>query len=370
MRPLLSSSWIFLPLLLSLGPVVEAQQYDVEPYQYILGGAVNGERRQWHKITIGFEGPMTNETATPNPFADYRLDVKFTHELSGKEYLVPGYYAADGNAANTGASSGPVWLVHFTPDETETWAWEATFVSGVNVAQNGGGISAGYFDGANGAFVVDETDKTGRDHRGKGRLQYVGEHHLRFNGTGEYFLKAGADSPESFLQYEDFDNTPNNTDNAPRTFLLKTWEPHAQDYEDGDPTWAGGKGSEMVGALNYLANEGMNAFSFIPMAIGGGDSNAVFPYISVDPADFLRMDCSKLAQWEVIFEHADRKGLFMHFKTQEQARTDNRMPRSLFLICLLTHSILCLRLCWSSRKMISYLTVDNLAPRESCTTAN
>lgn len=29
------------------------------------------------------------------------------------------------------------------------------------------------------------------------------------------------------------------------------------------------------------------------------------------------MDCSKLAQWEVVFEHADSKGMFLHFKTQE-----------------------------------------------------
>jgi hypothetical protein len=29
------------------------------------------------------------------------------------------------------------------------------------------------------------------------------------------------------------------------------------------------------------------------------------------------MDCSRLDQWEVVFEHMDRMGIFLHFKTQE-----------------------------------------------------
>lgn len=310
---LILSSLLLLHLL--RGSAVRAQN-DVAAYNANSTGALTGEQRIWHKITIGFEGPETNETDSPNPFADYRLDVNFTHAPSQKAYLVPGYYAADGNAANSGADSGSVWLVHFTPDEVGSWEWEATFVEGENVAQNGGGMSASFFDGAAGTFAVDATDKSGRDHRGKGRLQYVGEHHLRFAGTGEWFLKAGSDSPENFLQYIDFDNT----DNA--TVPVKTWEAHERDFDalNGDPTWANGKGSEIIGALNYLANEGLNAFSFIPLTIGG-DAKSVFPYISDDPTDYLRMDCSKLAQWEVVFEHADRKGLFIHFKTQEEVRT-------------------------------------------------
>lgn len=72
-------------------------------------------------------------------------------------------------------------------------------------------------------------------------------------------------------------------------------------------------------ALNYLALEkGMNAFSFITMNIEGDDKN-VFPYISnVNTGDnYQRIDVSKTAQWEVVFSHADKLGLYMHFKTQE-----------------------------------------------------
>src|SRR6478735_11129456 len=87
------------------------------------GASVSGELRRWHKVTLSFNGPSTSETATPNPFTNYRLDVTFRHAGSGKSYVVPGYYAADGNAANSSASSGNVWRTHFAPDETGTWTY-------------------------------------------------------------------------------------------------------------------------------------------------------------------------------------------------------------------------------------------------------
>ncbi|MGI9552069.1 MAG: putative collagen-binding domain-containing protein, partial [Aurantibacter sp.] len=68
------------------------------------------------------------------------------------------------------------------------------------------------------------------------------------------------------------------------------------------------------GALNYLEAKGLNAFSFLTLNIVGDDQN-VFPYVDYDHYD--RFDVSKLDQWEIVFEHADRLGLFLHFKTQE-----------------------------------------------------
>ena len=85
----------------------------------------------------------------------------------------------------------------------------------------------------------------------------MGEHHLKFAGTGEWFLKAGPDSPENFLAYEDFDNTPNYKN------LLKSWTPHARDWKEGDASWQNGKGTEIIGAINYLASRGLNTFSFL-----------------------------------------------------------------------------------------------------------
>ena len=60
----------------------------------------------------------------------------------------------------------------------------------------------------------------------------------------------------------------------------------------------------------------MNVFSFLTLNIEGDDKN-VFPYISDSQDDRLRMDVSKLAQWEIIFEHADKMGMYLHFKTSE-----------------------------------------------------
>ena len=61
----------------------------------------------------------------------------------------------------------------------------------------------------------------------------------------------------------------------------------------------------------------MNVFSFLPMNINGDDKN-VFPYISDNAGgDRQRIDISKTEQWEVVFQHADQIGLYLHFKTQE-----------------------------------------------------
>ncbi|MBE0654495.1 MAG: PKD domain-containing protein, partial [Bacteroidales bacterium] len=156
---------------------------------------------------------------------------------------------------------------------------------------------------------VSESSKPASHLRKKGRLRYVEKGYLQYADSKEYFLKAGPDSPENFLAYDDFDNTP---DNGGRR---KSWQPHAADWNNGDPSWRNGKGTEIIGAVNYLAEQGMNAFSFITMNIDGDDKN-VFPYITY--TDFTRFDCSKLDQWEIVFEHASNKSMLLHFKTQEQ----------------------------------------------------
>src|SRR5262245_66054674 len=72
--------------------------------------SVSGELKQWHKVTLTFDGPAAKETDdTPNPFLDYRMTVTFVHESGAPTYLVPGYFAADGNAANSSATSGSKW---------------------------------------------------------------------------------------------------------------------------------------------------------------------------------------------------------------------------------------------------------------------
>ena len=286
---------------------------------------ITGELKVWHRVELTFDGPSTSEAATPNPFVDYALEVTFTK--GDKRYVVPGFYAADGDAAETSATAGDKWRVRFAPDEAGTWNWSASFRTGDDVAIGGGpGQSAGFFDGTSGSFSVSASDKTGRDHRGKGRLEYVGEHYLRYAGTGEWFVKAGADAPENTLAYEDFDDVP---DQGGRR---KSWQPHQQDYRAAEAaayTWQGGKGSELLGAVSYLASTGVNAFSFLTFSTRGDDRN-VFPHLLRVPlGDYGgddewtrdlhhdRFDVSRLAQWERIFSYADAKGMYLHFKLQE-----------------------------------------------------
>lgn len=284
-------------------------------------GEVTGELKKWHPIAVTFDGPLADEQGTPNPFRDYRLTVTFSHAESGTEVVVPGYFAADGNAGESGATEGTRWRVRFTPHETGQWSYTASFREGGDIALSQDpdeGTAAG-FDGASGAFDIAETDKSGRDHRGKGMLRYVGERYLRFD-DGTYFVKGGADSPENLLAYGAFDdtysllNTGQERQGEAPTAPLHTYAPHESDWNPGDPTWRGGLGKSLIGGLNYLASTGVNAFSFLTMNVEG-DGQDVWPWVAPDVRD--RFDVSKMDQWDVVFTHADSLGLFLHFKTQE-----------------------------------------------------
>ncbi|MEO0916979.1 MAG: DUF5060 domain-containing protein, partial [Pseudomonadota bacterium] len=198
---------------------------------------ITGDAMQWHKLTLNFEGPNLSEA--PETFLDHRLDVTFTHE-DGTQVTVPGYFAADGNAANTGATSGEIWQVNFNPPLTGNWSWEASFRVGDDIAvSDAPGQSGGFFDGESGDLSILQSDKTGDDMRAKGLLEYDGGQYLSYAGTGETFLKSGVGSPENFLGYSGFDDTPNSHDYAP----------HLADFNAGDPTWDGGKGQGIIGAV-------------------------------------------------------------------------------------------------------------------------
>ena len=292
---------------------------------------VSGEMKQWHKITLTLNGPRARETDTaPNPFTDYRLDITFAHESGTPTYRVPGYFAADGAANETSAAEGDKWRAHLSPDKPGRWTYAVSFVKGKHVAvSDAKGEALKPFDGQTGTFTVAPTDKTGRDFRGKGRLQYVGKHHLQFAGTKEYFLKAGADAPETLLAYADFDGTEPGrkrearTGEAAPTQALHHYAPHLADWKAGDPTWKGGQGKGLIGALNYLASKGVVSFSFIPYN-AGGDGDNVWPFVSRD--DKFHYDCSKLDQWQIVFDHATKLGLYLHFKTQETENDDLKGP--------------------------------------------
>jgi len=306
---------------------------------------IQGELKKWHKVTLVFDGPETSESADENPFLSYRLDVTFTN--GSQTYRVPGFYSADGNAAESSAEAGNKWMVRFTPDRTGEWTYSASFKKGEEVAVQediAEAASAGFMDGLSGSFTITDSDKSLPDNRAQGRLNYVGEGYLKYAETGNYFIKLGVDAPENLLAYADIDATPNVLD------LQKNWEPHQQDIDEeaSEFSWQQGKGQNLLGAINYLASEYLNVFSFLTFNVDGDDRN-VFPYrLKVSEAEYedyankkknkeawatlfhrTRLDVSKLEQWEQIFDYAERKGLFLHFKTHE-TETDHLMDNGTF----------------------------------------
>jgi len=315
----LVNRFFYLAILSSILIGCSTKKRHQEPY-------VTGELKQWHKITLTFDGPQTSETNDINPFLDYKMDVLFyKHD---RRLIVPGYYAADGNSAETSATSGNKWQVIFRPDDFGLWNYEVSFVKQENIAVNGNSEDAEriYFDGIKGEFLIEPTDKKGIDLRAHGRIKYVGEHYLQYEGSGKYFLKAGADSPENFLAYKEFDGTYYGGDGTRRlgeagpNESLHTYQPHIRDWKEGDPVWKNNLGKGIIGALNYLSEQNINSVYMITNNVEG-DGKDVFPWTSYD-SDFTRFDVSKLAQWEIVFTHMEKKGIMCHFVTQE---TENEL---------------------------------------------
>jgi len=95
------------------------------------------------------------------------------------------------------------------------------------------------------------------------------------------------------------------------------FNPHAGNFNDGDPTWSSGKGKNIIGAINYLKAQKMNSMS---MSLYGGDDKNVFAWTG--PNNKFTYDTSKLAQWEIVLSHAEKSGLVLHLKLSEAENWD------------------------------------------------
>jgi hypothetical protein len=282
---------------------------------------LTGEYRAYHTITFTWDGPYAKEDSTLNPFTDYRLVLRMHYEESGGEfYSVPGYFAADGNAANSGATSGNKWKAHFNTSWPGRYSYKVFFHTGTNIALDTNMANGTPIEGINNdtgfVFYADSgdkeisTNKPPPDLRGYGKVEYresyIGNL-LLATKKGIAYIMGGPASPENLLACTDIDNTPDNGS------LRKSWQAHVQDWAAGDTSWAGGKGKGIIGAINYLSAVGMHTLTVPTLTLGAADAN-VFPYSR--STDRTRFDCSKLDQWQIVFETAQRKGLFIELKTQ------------------------------------------------------
>lgn len=234
--------------------------------------------------------------------------------------MVRGFYAADGNAADTGASAGDVWTVRFAPPRSGQWRYDAALHRGSDIALSAdpAGGQAVTLAQPSGIFHVVPNQREDHDWRTMAPLGVRNGYAVR-GSEQSLWLKAGANSPENFLAYAQFDGTVKRDaeardGEASGTRELRDFKAHEQDWRAGDITWRNGRGKGIVGAVNYLAGRGMNSVYFLTLNIGG-DGNDVWPY--ADPDDPTRFDVSKLAQWNLLFTHMQRRGVVLHMVLQE-----------------------------------------------------
>ncbi len=299
--------------LLLTAPVLSAQTFselvlvDAGTNQDIRVLGNGGELMQWHEVRLDLTGPASSETATSNPFLDYRFNVQFTGP-SGQVLLVPGYFAGDGN----GGDSGSIWRVHFNPDETGDWSYVTSFRQGTDLAVDldpAAGSPVGAYDGLSGTFSIIASDKSGDDFRApeKGMLANRGHRYLTYGGSGQPFLYTGPGIPENILGYRWFTNT---TIGIGHEFTA-----HVSDWQSGDPDWDSGAGRGLIGALNYIAGEGGNCLYLMSNTIGGDGKDVFMHPDSTTAKD--RYDILKLDQWDIALAHAQAKGIFLHWHLAE-----------------------------------------------------
>ena len=264
--------------------------------------SIEGEFKRWSKVTFVYKGPQSSEIGEINPFLNYRIDAEISNKSS--VYHINGYYAADGNAAHTSAKEGSIWKLHFMPPDTGIWNYTIAFREGNNInIEKLSEIKTQPVYTHTGSFYISETEIDTGSFYGYGFLSKdkSGKFYLPFKN--KYFLKVGVNSPENFLAYAGFDQTR-------PTHLYKN---HLKDYKGSDYLWQG-RGSEILGAVDYLHLQGINSMYFIVMTVMG-DGDDVWPWISRE--ERYRYDCSKLDQWELLFEYMQSKGMMIHFVFNE-----------------------------------------------------
>ncbi len=308
----MKTGWTVLALVLLTALLTTSRSHGDES----TGMSISGELRVWQPITLSFAGPTARETDDdPNPFLDYRLQVTLTAP-DGGTWEVPGFFAGDG----AGGAHGNVWRVRFSANQPGDWKYRASFRRGEKIAvdlrHDAGSPTA--WDGASGSFTVGPRDEQAPGFLKWGRLEYVGKHYLKFR-DGPYWLRGGTDSPENFLAYAGFDDTPPS----------HKYDAHRDDWQTGDPDWGDGRGRAIIGALNYLASKHVNSLYALLMNVGG-DGQDVWPWAKQPQSqgspenDNLHFDVSKLDQWNEVFSHAQRKGIFLHLVFNEAEKANKQ----------------------------------------------
>ncbi len=271
---------------------------------------LHGDPRVWHTTELWFDGPhATMFDDAPNPFLDYRFELSLQRP-DGTTQLVPGFFDGDG----LGGGAGSVYKVRVLPEVAGTWTWTASFVKGTNVAVVPSPTEkTASFHGLTGKFDIAPRDPNAPGFLKWGLLERTDDHYNKFR-DGPWFVKAGCASPENFLAFSGFldvQKQPNGKG------IVHEYEPHLDDWTTADPVMPIANTLEsraIFGVFNYFESVGINSIYFMPMNLGG-DAQDTTPTVGYQKTSFdkTHYHVGRLLQWEAVFEHAQRKGVMLHF---------------------------------------------------------
>lgn len=275
---------------------------------------LHGAARAYQPTELWLRGdPSSMFGIAPNPFLDRRLDVTLTRP-DGSELVVPGFFDGDGR----GGGSGNVWKARFLPDAPGGWSYRASFREGPGVAVALSPLAGvpGPIDGASGTFDVSPRDPDAPGFLAHGPLRDEQRHYLRFD-SGKRFLKGGVNSPENFLAFQDFIDVQDQGGLG----ILHAYPAHLDDWRDDSPEMplVEPLGARAIfGALDYLAEQGVNSIYFLPMNLGG-DGQDTTPNVGYAPTGFdkTHYHIPRLYQWDAVFAHAQRRGILLQIVLAE-----------------------------------------------------
>lgn len=265
-------------------------------------------------VAIDFEGPTLFRESN-EVFSNARFDL--IAKKDGNRVVVPGYWTGNAFDDPSPLQVGRYWRAHFAPPDDGVWVVDLRFCQGENVAYQ-------YEANINPSDCMIETTRVGTlddkddyfftNRNSSLKSWSLTQEDSRYLLLGNKpFLKTGAGSPENILAYADFDGT---YDAGGTRFpslgkdQLHAFKPHLKDTRPDDPTWGDGKGAALLGLFNYYQTVGVNSQYLVGMSIHG-DGWDVSPWVSHD--DPYVFDVSKLAQWQTVFEHANNRGVAIHF---------------------------------------------------------
>lgn len=250
----------------------------------------------WH-----LHADASDLTESKEAFLDHRMDVRVVYP-DGSIRLIPGYLASAENG------DGFAFHANLVVDQLGDYDVQIMRCSGQNIA-----IRTRPCDEA-ATIKRDQWMAKDRAREELPPIQVLTQNENRYlTHDGTVFLKTGAGSPENILAFADFDGT---YDAGGANFpalgedQLHAFTPHLKDARPDDPTWDDGKGAALFGLFNYYEEVGVNSQYLVGMNIHG-DGWDVSPWVSHD--DPYVFDVSKLAQWQTVFQHANNRGVAIHF---------------------------------------------------------